>query len=497
MLRGFAVLPGRVHREEELRDWFDRKKASFPHSNVQRAPSISICEDGPVNEPQTRYATTVDGVHIAYQVSGEGPVDLVVVAWGLGLSEIWRGRRSGAFLRRLASFSRLILLDRRGTGQSDHAVDRQQLLSLEYRMEDVRAVMDACGSDRAVLLALEGGGFHVAAMFAATLPDRTVALIAYGAEPRRVWAPDYPLGLQPEELEAEIEETKTSWGTEELARDSVAALYATDRPDPRDVADFVATMHSLGGPGDMALGDRVVIETDVRHLLPSIRIPTAVIHRRADVISPIENGRYLAENIPGAVLIELPGAAHAWDADDALTSEVGKFLATIHQEEVELDRFLATVLFTDIVDSTAVATSLGDREWAELVRKHHHLVRGHLARYRGAEMDTAGDGFYATFDGPARAVRCALAITNEVRDLAIEVRAGIHTGEMQTIDGKLGGIAVTLGSRIAGMAEPSEVLVSQTVRDLVAGSGLAFEDRGEHGLKGVPDPWRLYRATSG
>ena len=211
---------------------------------------------------------------------------------------------------------------------------------------------------------------------------------------------------------------------------------------------------------------------------------------------PIEHGRYLAEHIPGAQLVELPGAAHAWDADGALPMEVGRFLATIHQEEIDFDRFLGTVLFTDIVDSTQVAASVGDKAWADLVTQHHRIVRGHLARYRGAEMDTAGDGFYATFDGPARAVRCALAIEADVRKLSIEVRAGVHTGEMQTIDGKVGGIAVALGARIASLAGPSEVLVSQTVRDLVAGSGLVFEAAGEHELKGVPDRWQVYRVVA-
>ena len=444
---------------------------------------------------ETRYAKAVDGVHIAYQIAGEGPVDLVVVAWGLGLSEIWRGVRSAPFFRRLASFSRLIVFDRRGTGMSDHVIDRMQQLSLESRMEDVRAVMDAAGSPRAVLLALEGGGFPVAGMFAATLPERTVGLIAYGAVARELWAPDYTFGSMPEKLDAEIAEVERRWGTEELAREWVRYIYAQTDLDPRDTADLAAMMHSLGGPGDVAQWMRVDRDTDIRDLLPSIRVPTLVVHRREDSLVPIEHGRYVAEHIPGAELLELPGAAHAWDADDALTSEVDRFLASLRQEEIDLDRFLATVLFTDIVDSTKVAASAGDRAWARLVTEHHSIVRGLLARYRGAEMDTAGDGFFATFDGPARAVRCALAVVSGVRDLSIQIRAGVHTGEMQTIDGKAGGIAVTLGARIAALAGPSEVLVSQTVRDLVAGSGLAFEDAGEHELKGVPDGWHLYRVV--
>jgi class 3 adenylate cyclase len=448
-----------------------------------------------VEIPETRYAKAPDGVHVAYQVAGHGAVDLVVVASVLGLGEVWRGRRSGQFLRRLASFSRLILLDRRGTGLSDHVMDRMQQLSLENRMEDVRVVMDAIGSSHAVLLALEDGGLPVAAMFAATLPERTVGLIAYGSAARVRWAPDYPFGRMQEDLDAGIADVERAWGTEELAREYVTVLYPQTQDDPRDTAEIKAMMQSLGGPGDMAHQLRVDWDTDIRDLLPSIRIPTLVIHRKEDRAVPIEHGRYLADHIPGAELVELPGAAHAWDSDEALTSEVGRFLASIHQQEIDLDRFLASVLFTDIVASTNTAASAGDKAWAALVERHHGIVRGHLARYRGTEMDTAGDGFFATFDGPARAVHCALAVVAGVSDLSIEIRAGVHTGEMQMIDGKAGGIAVTLGARVAALAEPGEVLVTSTVKDLVAGSGLVFEDRGEQDLKGVPDRWRLYRVV--
>jgi class 3 adenylate cyclase len=445
--------------------------------------------------PQTRYAKTADGVHIAYQIAGDGPVDLVVVASALGLGEVWRNRRTGRFVRRLASMSRLILLDRRGTGLSDHVLDLMQQLSLENRMEDVRAVMDAAGSSRAMLLGLEMSGFPVAAMFAATLPERTAGLIVYGAGARELWAPDYPFGVQPQDYDADVAEIERAWGTEELAREWVRGLYAQARDDPREVADFAGWMRSLGGPGDAALWARVDRDTDLRDLLPSIRVPTLVIHRAEDRLVPIGHGRYLAEHIPGAQLVELPGAAHAWDADDDLPAAVARFLATIHEEEAELDRFLATVLFTDIVGSTETASTHGDEEWTRLLEQHHRVVRGQLARYRGTEVDTAGDGFFATFDGPARAVRCALAAVAGVRDLGIEIRAGVHTGEVQTIDGKAGGIAVSLGARVAALAQPSEVLVSQTVKDLVAGSGLAFGDAGEHELKGVPDSWHLYRVV--
>ena len=445
--------------------------------------------------PETRYARTSDGVHIAYQIVGDGPIDLVLVASGLGLLQIWRGLRTGPLLERLASFSRLILLDRRGTGLSDHILDQAQQLTLESRMEDVRAVMDAAGSSRAALLGLDASGGSVAVMFAATLPERTAGLIMYGAAAREVRAPDYPIGPTLAEFDADLADMERGWGTEELARSWVASLYPAARNDPREIEDYVAWMLSLGGPGDAVMGSRVDRDTDIRDLLPSVRVPTLVIHRRDDQAHSIEHGRYLAAHIPGAELAELPGDTHMWDVGDDLPAEVDRFLSTIQQEELELDRYLATVLFTDIVDSTVAATAGGDRAWRTLVEEHHHIIRGVLARYRGTEMDTAGDGFFATFDGPARAVRCALAAIQNLRDLPIEIRAGVHTGEMQTIDDKAGGIAVTLGARIAGLAGPSQVLVSQTVKDLVAGSGLNFDDAGEHELRGVPDTWHLYRVA--
>ena len=442
--------------------------------------------------PETKYAKTADGVHIAYQVTGDAAVDLVLVASGFGLGEIWRGRRSGAFLKRLASFSRLILLDSRGMGLSDHVLDREQQLTLESRMEDVRAVMDAVDSARAILLGLETG-FAVAAMFAATLPERTAGLIAYGATARILWAPDYPFGSTQEDVDAEIADVERFWATDKLAREYVESIFPSARDDALEVKDMAAFMRGLGGPGDAAIWARVDSEIDLRELLPSIRVPTLVIHRREDRAVPFEHGRYLAAHTPGAELAELPGGIHMWDVGDDLPSEVERFVATIHQEQIELDRFLATVLFTDIVDSTAVASAAGDLGWATLVERHHHIVRGCLARYRGTEMDTAGDGFFATFDGPARAVRCALAIVVAVRDIGIEIRAGVHTGEMQMINDKVGGIAVSIGARVAAIADPGEVLATSTVKDLVAGSGLEFQDTGEHELKGVPDRWRLYR----
>jgi class 3 adenylate cyclase len=457
-------------------------------------PDAEGREDAGVEAPEIRYARTVDGVHIAYQVAGDGPMDLVVVASGLGLGRIWDANRSSTFPMAFATFSRLILLDRRGTGLSDHIIEREQQLALESQMEDVRAVMDAAGSERAVLAGFETG-FAVAAMFAATYPERTVGLVAYAARARELWAPDYPFGMSLAESDADLEEIERSWGTSALARDWLAYLNPAARDDEREVADFVGWMQAIGGPGDAVRWATVDREIDLRDVLGSIRVPTLVLHSQDDLVDRIEHGQYLAEHIPGAALREIGGTVHQWDRREDLPREVERFLATLHAEEVEFDRYLATVLFTDIVGSTELAAANGDAAWRTLLERHHHIVRGVLARYRGTEMDTAGDGFFATFDGPARAVRCAIAITEGVRELGIDVRAGVHIGEMQTIDGKAGGIAVTIGSRIMATAGRSEVLVSQTVKDLVAGSGLAFEEAGEHELKGVPDRWRLYRVV--
>ncbi|HTG47951.1 MAG TPA: adenylate/guanylate cyclase domain-containing protein [Actinomycetota bacterium] len=445
--------------------------------------------------PEVRYAKTVDGVHIAYQVLGEGPPDIVLVGWLTGLDYIWRWPRSAAYFRMIAANGRLIMLDRRGTGQSDHATEAARAKDLDARMDDIRAVMDAAGSERAVLFGIEDG-FALAALFASTYPERTAALIAYAATARTAWAPDYPFGQTPESFEEDIASIERGWGTRELAEEWMPYVFPDDLGDEETMAAFAAWMRSGGGPGDAAEWYRVDAELDVRHLLPAIHAPTLILHRVGDRSVPIEHGRYLAEHIPGATIAELPGEEHAWRAKDDVALAIGDFLRQLRQEEAEFDRVLASVLFTDIVGSTERAAALGDTAWRDLVERHHALVRGMLVRYRGREMDTAGDGFFAAFDGPARAVRCAQAIVEGVGALGIEVRAGVHTGEVETIDGKVGGIAVAIGARVASKAGSSQVLVSQTVRDLVAGSGLVFEDAGEHELKGVPDRWHLYRVVS-
>jgi class 3 adenylate cyclase len=441
--------------------------------------------------PDTAYARTEDGVHIAYKIEGDGPVDLVVLATLLHVEHVWRWRVTGRFFRRLAASTRLIMLDRRGTALSDHMIDRDEQLSLESRMDDIRAVMDASGSERAVILGLEDG-FHLAAMFAATYPERTTALIAYGASARYLWAPDYPFGTPVEQAEEEIREIHEHWGSRSLAEEWVRAVFPEETIGPEDIDWFAELMRLSGGPGDVSSWLRVDTELDVRDVLPTIRTPTLVIHREHDSETPIEHARYIADAIPGAVLDVLPGRTHGY-AGDLLASSIEGFIATIRREEAEFDRTLATVLFTDVVSSTERAATMGDTAWREIVLSHHKIVRGLLARFRGREMDTAGDGFFATFDGPARAVRCAQAAVSSVRELGIEIRAGVHTGEVEKVDEKVGGIAVAIGARIAQVAQPSEVLASSTVKELTAGSGIRFAAAGEHELKGVPEPWTLYR----
>jgi class 3 adenylate cyclase/pimeloyl-ACP methyl ester carboxylesterase len=439
----------------------------------------------------TRYAKTVDGVHIAYQAIGNGPIDLVLVSWLLNVEHIWRWPIASAFLRRLASFSRLILFDRRGTGLSDHAIDKDKQLSLDARMDDIRAVMDAVGSARAVLLGLEQ--FATAAVFAATFPKRTLGLIAYEPRARTEWAPDYPWGITHEAWARDAEEVERSWGTIEIARAWANDIWPEALDDEEQLAEFATFQRFGGGPGDAVSLYEVDLATDCREVLPAIRVPTLVIQRTDDPVQPMEEGKFIADHIPGARLVELPGQRFWWKDDLAATIE--GFLAQLREQEEGFDRVLASILFTDIVGATERAAGVGDRAWRDLVEQHHALVRGLLVRFRGSEIDTAGDGFFATFDGPARAVRCAEAIVEAIRALGIEIRAGVHTGEVETINEKVGGLAVNIGARVAALAGPSEILVSQTVKDLTAGSGLSYEEAGEHELKGVPDRWRLYRVV--
>jgi len=458
-------------------------------------PAAAGVQDAFMEIPETRYAKTVDGVHIGYQAIGEGPVDLVwVMGWTSNIEAIWEEPNLARFLSKLASFSRLILFDKRGMGMSDRVPDAQ-LPSLETRMDDVRAVMDAAGSERAVVYGVSEGG-PMAMLFAATYPERTIALILYGTDADYTWSESHnPFIEQGDEY---LEYIDGNWGTIEHAREEIRTWGAPSHADDDRLAEWLASyLRRAASPGAAISLARMNREINVSHVLPSIHVPTLLLAKVDDVEFPIARMRWIATQITGARLLEFPGDAHFFWVEefDSMLREIERFVGEFREQEAELERFLATVLFTDIVDSTRKVAALGDRRWKEMVEAHHARVRGQLARYRGTEIDTAGDGFLATFDGPARAIRCAIATVAAVRDLGIQIRAGLHTGEVEQIGDKVGGIAVNIGARIAALAGASEVLTSQTVKDLVAGSGIVFENAGEHELKGVPDRWHLYRAV--
>jgi pimeloyl-ACP methyl ester carboxylesterase len=435
-----------------------------------------------VRAPETHYAKSGD-VNIAYQVVGEGPLDLVLVPGFVShLENDWDEPRSAHFLERLASFSRLIRFDKRGTGLSDRPGG---LPDLETRMDDVRAVMDAVGSERAALFGYSEGG-PMCCLFAATYPDRTTALALYGTYAKRADPDDdYPWAATEEHRRAYADQVEREWGFESdlgtMAPNADAALTAWWRARARASA-------SPGAARALLLMNSLI---DVRHVLPTIRVPTLVLHRSGDRDSQLEEGRYIANHIPGARFVELAGEDHIpWIDADQVVDEVEEFLTGVRRGP-EHDRVLATVLLTDIVGSSERAAELGDRRWRELLEAHHAVVRSELARWRGQEVDTAGDGFFAIFDGPARAIRCACAVRDGLHALGLEIRAGLHTGECEVIGGKVGGIAVHTGARVAAQAAPGEVLVSGTVRDLIAGSGIELEDRGVRALKGIPGEWQL------
>jgi class 3 adenylate cyclase len=435
--------------------------------------------------PRTQYARSGD-VHVAYQVTGGGGVDLVFVPGFVSHLEYdWEDPRSAAFFRRLASFSRLIRFDKRGTGLSDRVGGTP---TLEQRMDDVRAVMDAVGSERAALFGISEGG-PMSILFAATYPDRTSALVLYGAYARRSWAPDHTFGWTEEEWAVALQRLESDWGGPWGVEMWVPSL-AHDEQALQTRANYLRVAAS---PGAAAAIWRMNKDIDVRHVLPSVRVPTLVLHRTGDRLTRVEQGRYLAEHIGGARFVELPGIDHTpWVGDaEAILAETEEFLTGVRHQP-EADRVLATVLFIDIVGSTERAVALGDHRWRELLEQYYAVARRALGRFRGQEIDTAGDGLFATFDGPARAARCACEIAAAVRSLGIEIRAGLHTGECEVIGAKVGGIAVHIGARVAAHAEPGQVLTTGTVRDLVAGSGLRFADHGTRALKGVPGEWRLF-----
>jgi class 3 adenylate cyclase len=435
--------------------------------------------------PETRYAKSGD-VHIAYQVVGNGPIDLVLIP-GLftHVEHQWEEPGFARFLERLASFSRLIVFDARGAGLSDRA---PELPPMEEQMDDVQAVLDAAGSTSAAFLGLSQAG-PMAILFAASHPERMTALVLYAtyAMPRR--DDSYPWGRSAEWMADYNRLIDQKWGSG-VFLSQVAPTRVADESFRQWWGRYERLSY---GPGNALAYFRMNSQIDVRAILPTIRVPTLVLQRSDDVYRDPGQARYLAEHIPGAKLVELSGVDHLpYVGDsDAILVEVEEFLTGVRPPP-EYDRVLATVLFTDIVGSTERASALGDRAWKVLLERHHALVRRELSRFRGREIDTAGDGFLATFDGPARAVRCAQAIVQAVQAIGIEVRAGVHTGEVELMGERVGGIAVHICARVAAIAAPSQVLVSGTVKDLVAGSGIEFEDQGTFPLKGVPDTWRLF-----
>ena len=476
-----------------------RARPARGRSQATLAASDRGGEDALVDHPQTRYATTDDDVHIAFQVLGDGPIDLVFVhAFVSHVELFWELPSFERFVREVSAWARVILFDKRGIGLSDRLT---ALPTLGARLDELRAVLDAIGSERILVMGNRDGG-ALGALFAATYPDRTLGLALWSGGVRTAQAADYPWGMSEDWFEERLAIRKEIWGDRSRGEEATRMTYteAGDRlaQDPSFVDWVTRLQRYAAAPGDLVRFSRMWLSTDVRSVLPAIQVPTAVLMREGWSSGLVEEAAWTAGQIPGAQLISLSG-----DEDDAILGDVVEVAATIRrfaeaieEEHAAFDRVLATVLFTDMVGSSKKAAELGDRAWKELVQQHHAKVRALLARFRGREVDTAGDGFFATFDGPGRAVRCAQAIVQSVASLGIEVRAGLHTGEVETIDGKAGGLAVVIGARVGALAAPSEVLASQTVRDLTAGSGIAFEDAGEHELKGVPARWRVYRAAS-
>ncbi len=440
--------------------------------------------------PETFYATGRDA-NIAYQVIGDGPVDVVLVSHeGVVLETIWDQPLIVRALERLGSFCRLILFDHRGTGVSD-PLPTDHRLTLEDRIADMQAVMDAVGCDRVALVASSDGG-PMSILYAATHPQRTSALVLYGAFARMAWSPEYPCGLPSEQYDLWLELLRSRWGDGSTLA-AVAPSLARDDGWRR----WWARGERLGYSRAAVVAlFQTAWEIDTIDILPSVQVPTLVIHRTGDRWIAAGHGRFLAEHIADARFVELPGNDHLFYAGDAdaVLDEIEEFL-TGARHGPESHRVLTTVLFTDIVGSTELAVRLGDRGWRDLLERHHAEVRNQLVRFDGVEVDTAGDGFFATFDGPGRAVRCALATVDAVADLGITIRAGLHTGECELVGGKVAGMAVHIGARISAFAGPGEVVVSSTVKDLLAGSGVTFTDRGVHPLKGLPDEWRLFGAA--
>jgi class 3 adenylate cyclase len=435
--------------------------------------------------PAARYARSGD-LHIAYLTAGDGPIDLVwVPPWITQIEYLWEEPTIAAALERICRFARVIMFDRRGAGLSDPMVGAP---TFEEQMDDVLAVLEATGSERAALFgAIEGG--PMAIMFAATHPERTTALVLYSTFARSGWAPGYEWTWKKEQRDARNAEVVKHWGEGWVVREVAPSRRGDER-----FLEWAGRLERLAAsPGTITQMLELIGSWDVREVLPTIRVPTLVMHRRDDTFMNVEHSRYLAEHIADARYVELEGSDNLFSIGDteAVIGEMEEFL-TGRRQELEPDRMLATVMFTDIVDSTRRAAQVGDSAWRELLGQHDRLVRRALERHRGREVKTTGDGFLATFDGPARAIHCAASVADAVRSLGLELRAGLHTGECEVMDGDVGGLAVHIASRVMGCAAPGEVLVSGTVKDLVVGSGIRFQDRGSRELKGVPGEWRIF-----
>jgi class 3 adenylate cyclase len=445
-----------------------------------------------VSAPQPAYAKTPDGTHIAYLVMGDGPVDLLY-AFGYQSCIDADGEVPfhAAFRERLASSFRLILFDRRGTGLSDRT-GLEGSGALELGLEDMLAVMDATGTERPLVLGVSDGCL-LSSLFAASHPDRLSGLVFWGLYARGTVSADYPFDYDDADWDRDIAERERIWGSIEYAEREMRAVAPHTRMDSATLESVARMFRAAASPGSAVSSMRNIHESDIRPVLSVIQVPTLVVDS-AEALA-VDETRFCASMIPGSTFVTVPGedALPFWNAAESVVEEIRTFSAKIRHEEEVLERVLTTVLFTDIVGSTDRARELGDRAWKDRLERHHAVVRAMLGRYRGTEVDTAGDGFFATFDGPARAVRCAEAIGEALQPLDLQIRAGIHTGEVENIDGKVGGIGVVIGARIGALAGASEVLVSSTVKDLTAGSGLVFDDAGEHSLKGVGEPWHVYR----
>ena len=441
--------------------------------------------------PEVRYARSGD-LHIAYATVGSGPIDVLVVPGFISHLEImWDNPAIVALCERITRYARLIILDKRGTGMSDPVAEAP---TLEQRMDDIRAVMDAAGSNRAALMGVSEG-VPLCILFAAAFPQRCAALVLIGALARSTWAPDYPWAAPKEALiESAATFTMPGWGRGE----NIEIFAPSVASDPATVEWWARMERLAASPGMLAQLFTMFLDIDVRDVLPLVQVPTLVLHRTGDRVVSVHAGRWLASRIHGAKFVELPGRDHnPWAGDvDALAGEIEEFITgTRSAARVEVDRVLATVLFVDIVGSTERAATLGDRRWRELLERYYAVVRGELSRHRGREVKTVGDGVLATFDGPARGIRAARAMVAGAAAIGLETRAGMHAGECEVMGDDIGGIAVHIGARVAALAGPGEVLVSSTVKDLVAGSGISFTDRGVHHLRGVPGEWSLFSAS--